>query len=191
MGLDQWLVTNSKGMSKAINKLEKGAPDYETRWVNYRSRNGIVAEWRKANQIHGWFVKNVQDGKDDCGRYEVEVSQLKELLETVDKVLDSTRLVKGMVSNGYSYDHNLNKVHHMAEGLVLEDSKTARELLPTQEGFFFGGTDYDEYYWCDLECTKEQLEKILGMVEKGEDGWGWHYKGEEDWNLTITYHSSW
>ena len=25
-----------------------------------------VAYWRKANAIHRWFVKNVQDGEDDC-----------------------------------------------------------------------------------------------------------------------------
>ena len=25
-----------------------------------------AAYWRKANQIHGWFVKNVQDDEDDC-----------------------------------------------------------------------------------------------------------------------------
>ena len=26
-----------------------------------------VGYWRKANAIHGWFVRNVQNGKDDCG----------------------------------------------------------------------------------------------------------------------------
>ncbi len=25
-----------------------------------------AAYWRKANQIHDWFVKNVQDGEDNC-----------------------------------------------------------------------------------------------------------------------------
>ena len=25
------------------------------------------AYWRKANQIHAWFVDNVQQGNDDCG----------------------------------------------------------------------------------------------------------------------------
>ena len=25
--------------------------------------------WRKANQIHNWFVQNVQNGNDDCGSY--------------------------------------------------------------------------------------------------------------------------
>lgn len=186
-----YLTTNSKAMSKAINKLEEGAPEYEARCVKYRAKSGIVAEWRKANQIHKWFVDHVQDGRDDCGTYEVEVEQLQELLDTVNKVLGSTKLVKGQVHNGYSLDHNFNKVYHVSDGMVLEDTETAEELLPTQEGFFFGGTDYDQYYWDDLEFTKERLEAVLATVEKDQNGWDWHCKGEDDWNLTLQYHSSW
>jgi ABC-type Zn uptake system ZnuABC Zn-binding protein ZnuA len=36
--------------------------------------------WRKSNQIHGWFVDNVQKGTDDCGEYYVSEDKLKELL---------------------------------------------------------------------------------------------------------------
>jgi hypothetical protein len=38
-----------------------------------------VGYWRKANQIHKWFVDNVQDGKDDCKRYDVGYSDLERL----------------------------------------------------------------------------------------------------------------
>jgi hypothetical protein len=38
-----------------------------------------VGYWRKANQIHGWFVDNVQEGRDDCNEYPVERRQLEEL----------------------------------------------------------------------------------------------------------------
>ena len=37
------------------------------------------AYWRKANQIHRWFVENVQDGTDDCGTYYVSWEQIQEL----------------------------------------------------------------------------------------------------------------
>lgn len=46
-----------------------------------------VMYWRKANQIHNWFVTNVQDGKDDCGEYEVSYEQLIELRTLCQKVL--------------------------------------------------------------------------------------------------------
>lgn len=44
---------------------------------------------------------------------------------------------------------------------VLADMSKAEELLPSQSGFFFGGTDYDEWYKGDLEYTVERIEKIL------------------------------
>jgi hypothetical protein len=37
----------------------------------------------------------------------------------------------------------------------------APELLPTESGFFFGSTDYDQYYMEDIDWTIEQLSAIL------------------------------
>ena len=45
------------------------------------------AYWRKANQIHAWFVDNVQQGEDDCGDYYVSHEKLKELRETCRQAL--------------------------------------------------------------------------------------------------------
>lgn len=45
--------------------------------------------------------------------------------------------------------------------VILADRAKAGELLPTQSGFFFGGTDYDDWYFQDLEATVERLEKVL------------------------------
>lgn len=89
-----------------------------------------VADWRKANAIHEWFVENIQDGEDDC-RYHREVteSDLEKLLETCKA--------------------------------VLKDIGKAEELLPTQSGFFFGSTDYDQWYFDDIKYTIEQIEQVL------------------------------
>jgi len=43
--------------------------------------------WRKANQIHNWFVNNVQRGEDNCGTYYVSREDLKQLYNTVTEVL--------------------------------------------------------------------------------------------------------
>jgi hypothetical protein len=43
--------------------------------------------WRKANQIHAWFVKNCQEGEDDCGHYYVGREQLQELRELILQAL--------------------------------------------------------------------------------------------------------
>lgn len=48
-----------------------------------------------------------------------------------------------------------------AVDVVLVDHEKAEELLPTQSGFFFGGTEYDEYYFEELLLTKAILEAAL------------------------------
>lgn len=52
---------------------------------------------------------------------------------------------------------------------VLADHSLANELLPTQSGFFFGGTEYDDWYFGDLARTKTMLEDCLSDRYKGWD----------------------
>ena len=35
-----------------------------------------VGYWRKANDVHNWLVRNVQNNVDDCGRYHVTEKNL-------------------------------------------------------------------------------------------------------------------
>lgn len=48
---------------------------------------------------------------------------------------------------------------------ILADHSKAETLLPTQEGFFFGGTEYDEWYFGDLENTIRQLKDVDESAE--------------------------
>ena len=88
-----------------------------------------IGYWRKANQIHRWFVENVQEGKDDCGEYYVGDNQLQELLDVCKK--------------------------------VTADNSLAESLLPSASGFFFGATNYDEWYFEDVKNTISILEDAL------------------------------
>ena len=49
---------------------------------------------------------------------------------------------------------------------IIETPEKAPKLLPTQEGFFFGDTNYDDNYFEELEETQKQLEKVLKEDEK-------------------------
>lgn len=40
---------------------------------------------------------------------------------------------------------------------VLADHSKAKKILPTQQGFFFGSDEYDEWYFSGLEKTIEML----------------------------------
>jgi len=89
------------------------------------------AYWRKANQIHAWFVNNVQGGVDDCREYNVSIEQLTELRDLCVQLLADRTPEKAL------------------------------ELLPPQDGFLFGGTEIDEWYWSDLQDTVDMLTAIL------------------------------
>lgn len=59
----------------------------------------------------------------------------------------------------------------------------APELLPTQDGFFFGNTDYEEYYWDDIDLTINIINEIL--ADTVEINGKTFLRGE------IYYQSSW
>jgi hypothetical protein len=56
--------------------------------------------------------------------------------------------------------------------LVAKDK--AETLLPTQSGFFFGSTDYDEWYFEDLKATVTTLKAIL--ANKAFDDFEFSYR---------------
>ena len=104
-----------------------------------------IITWRKANQIHKWFVDNVQEGDDNCQRHYVSRENLEELLEIINTILeikDST-----------------------------EKITKAKELLPTDiEGCFFGSDEYDDWYFENLEDTKKVLDKVFAYEKTAEAG---------------------
>ena len=50
---------------------------------------------------------------------------------------------------------------------VINNRDKAHELLPTQAGCFFGGQDYDEYYFESVIDTYDNLRKIIDCYPSG------------------------
>jgi hypothetical protein len=99
MGLDMYLTAKKylwsdedKELSAKINELVGVKADMENRW----NGSSLVVKqievdamyWRKANAIHGWFVRRCQDGKDECQESYVSREQLQELVELCHEALD-------------------------------------------------------------------------------------------------------
>lgn len=130
-----------------------------------------VAYWRKANQIHNWFVENVQDGCDDC-EYHREVTQqdLKTLLNLCETVLGKCVVQNDVISNKEA-------TSTLEKSKVVTNVDIAEDLLPTCSGFFFGGCEYDEFYIDDIVETVNMIKRILATTD---------FKKE-----AIYYRSSW
>lgn len=126
-----------KTITEAVGMQDMNDERFATVSVN-------VAYWRKANHIHDWFVKNVQDGEDDCKTYYVSREKLIELESICRKVAEAGT------------------------------DEVATELLPTASGFFFGGTEYDEYYFEQTDWTAKRLAQILQLPD-GMNGFDFYY----------------
>ena len=177
MGLDMYLTAErffysfddeTKEIAKDVGKIA-GAPEgYEVKAVKVRAMY-----WRKANAIHQWFVQNVQDGKDECQESWVSREQLEELRNLCKRVVNETKMVDGKVVQSYSFDKNMNMIPNYIDGQIAEDSTVAEKLLPTTSGFFFGSTEYDQWYFDDIKRTYEELNKILQDFPKE---WDFNYQ---------------
>lgn len=138
--------------------------DTEKKYGSYRIIQQ-VGYWRKANSIHNWFVENVQGGEDDCDYHrEVTEAMLELLKATCVAVIKASKLVDGTLIDGYEYRNGM-KIPMYQNGLVVEDTTVAERLLPTTSGFFFGGTNYDEWYINDLKETVEIIDKVLAETD--------------------------
>lgn len=170
MGLDMYLYKKTyigNKYKKPEDRVELNIAGVKTERISYVEEQ--VLYWRKANQIHQWFVENCQEGNDDCGEHYVEREQLEELLGIIKKILKNCKLVDGKIEiTGYSFDKKSNRVYQYIDGKIMDNYELAQELLPTQEGFFFGGTGYDQYYIDDLKYTKKELTKLLKEEDTGE-----------------------
>lgn len=142
MGLDMYLTR------KQYVKDWDHTPEHERRNAEVKIRGKKIDTkslthlefeamyWRKANQIHKWFVENVQDGEDNCSINYVPIEKLRELR---DLCL-----------------------------YIMKDKDKASELLPTAEGFFFGSTEYDEFYFEDVSDTYDVLKHLTENYPRDE-----------------------
>ena len=87
--------------------------------------------WRKANAIHAYFTRNLEDGEEDNLR-KIPVRK-KDLIELKDKCLK-------VLSGGH---------------------EVAADLLPTATGFFFGDTAYSKWYYDDIKDTYDIVCDVL------------------------------
>lgn len=77
--------------------------------------------------------------------------------EVVDKVEHEDNITSVIITRDFGNDFWLD---YRQDGEVVVNPKVCEDL-PTEEGFFFGSTDYDEYYIYQLDETIKQLSKVV------------------------------
>lgn len=97
------------------------------------------AYFRKVNFIYAFFQDNLVD--EECL---VTADDIKELIDTCVEVLKHHKTDS---DEGYNY---------------------AMANLPTQGGFFFGSTKYDDWYWNDVKDCLSQMRKLYKKLKEGD-----------------------
>lgn len=156
-----------------------GDPEFMT-WYSIFEE---VAYWRKANEVHAWFVKTVEDGIDECQLGDpLTQGQLTELRDRAKLVMASRPEIQRPVSRvqqklTMSVKETLAALVQDARSpfgerqaaavaiAKIEPGLVAQLLLPPQEGFFFGSTDIDEYYYNGMTETYQQLDRVLESTD--------------------------
>lgn len=122
-----------------------------------RTTDYKVGYWRKANAIHSWFLENCA-AKDPFDNPIDDCRPIEIPLEKLEELLDTCKE-------------------------VLEDHSLAKKLLPTEDGFFFGSTEYDEWYFRAIEETIEIIVPVIKFMK--------HMLEIKDNTWTIIYEASW
>ena len=175
--LQSWGVPESMtlGKAKVLESESKNVGVY----FDYFSIFDKIGYWRKANHIHAWFVNKVQGGTDDCSYYFVTKDHFLELKEACEKVV---------ALNPYPTIEEEDDLFYTTASTLIESGVISKEdyeeleaklekIMPTQSGFFFGGTDYCPCYFDDVKETLEIANKVLET-------------GDFDKEVYL-YHSSW
>ena len=168
MGLDMYLTKKhyiGNQYKKPEEQIKLGLPDIKDERLSEITER--VMYWRKANAIHKWFVENVQDGEDDCGEHYVERESLKKLMDILDTIIKGSKTKKAKIQVGTSYK-NGQENPIMEDGELIINPELAEKLLPSESGFFFGGTGYDNYYLEECVRTHKELEELLKEEESGD-----------------------
>lgn len=175
MGLDMYLTASRgaygySGKDPFYDQIKEFVP-FESGNLDKIQIKAEIGYWRKANQIHKWFVDNVQDGEDDCREYWVPREGLIELRAICEEVLAASKMVSGNVRVSSTLTENGWEPNYK-EGKIVEDPATALEKLPPCTGFFFGRDNIDELYIQDLKDTIEIVDRCLEL----DDCWEFEYQ---------------
>lgn len=148
----------------------------------YLTKKHYVKQWSHNEKNNAVTVKF--DGKV---RKDIQSKRISYVIEEVMYWRKANHIHNWFVQNVQKGVDDCGNYHVTTEQLtqlaeLCEQVAKTRETkgLPTKSGFFFGGTEYDRYYYNDCIETAKAIRKLL--KEKTPEGC---------WEGDYYYHSSW
>jgi hypothetical protein len=159
----------------------------------YFNAKRYISEWNDADKELQTKVKDVvapfiDDWKVQEVTYKVGYWRKANAIHNwfVQNVQDGEDDCKEYYVSGESIRDLYDTVVECLDGGV----EVAKEKLAPQEGFFFGSTIIDDYYWQDLEDTKRMLQPIIDAYNEAKELGNESYK-HPIYQYEFYYQSSW
>jgi len=192
MGLDQYITIRHKSTNDAYTNFNNYWKLSEEERAGKRqpkdpAKDFIIGYFRKHHSIHKWFVNNIQNGVDDCGRYEIQLKDIENLKELCEEIISHVTKEKREPKFYTDFNGEQHKVWQLDNYIVDEEGKNIiDEKLPSYD------MDYsDDYFYCVENCIKV-LNKVIDFCDENffrlyTDRATGEYEG--DW--VLEYVSSW
>ena len=145
----------------------------------YLRRHNYVKNWDWKDDRHDVIVK--KNGKP---RQDIDPENIVSVIEEVCYWRKFNALhgwfvenVQGGNDDCGEYYVDKSDIVYLLETLneISDDPSKAGKLFPPYEGFFFGSTEVDDYYWGDVRETIKVLDKLINT----------------EWDGQLFYSSSW
>ena len=141
----------------------KRSKDNETKERLEEIRKALAVEYLKSiDECNSKLINELEDEKEKINPWN-EVAYFRKVNFLIPFF--------GYEENCSNIEIDKYQVEHLIEACkeVLANHDKASFLLPTQAGFFFGSTDYDDWYFDDVQNVKEKFEEILADFDRDED----------------------
>jgi hypothetical protein len=137
----------------------------------YLDKRTYVKQWDHIDEAKQYKVEVTRGGEPT----NIDPKKVKYIIEEAGYWRKANAIHKWFVDNiqdgvddcrdAYAERRDLQTLLDLCRIVIIDKSK-AEQLLPSSSGFFFGNTEYDEWYYNDIQNTIEILEKAL----EDEDG---------------------
>ena len=132
----------------------------------YLDKRTYVKQWDHIDESKQYNVEVTRGGEPT----NIDPKKVKYIIEEAGYWRKANAIHKWFVDNcqdgvddcrdAYAERRDLQTLLDLCRIVIIDKSK-AEQLLPSTSGFFFGNTEYDEWYYNDIQNTIEILEKAL------------------------------
>jgi len=136
----------------------------------YLDKRTYVKQWDHIDETKQYKVEVTRGGEPT----NIDPKKVKYIIEEAGYWRKANAIHKWFVDNcqdgvddcrdAYVGFNDLQALLDLCRIVIIDKSK-AEQLLPSTSGFFFGNTEYDEWYYNDIQNTIEILEKALESKE--------------------------